>query len=317
MSFDGISAAAASGGFLNGVTGDRTEAFQEVRVEAAGNNAEFNTVGQVSVITRGGTNQLHGSAYDAYDTPGLAARNPFSTINTAPLQHLPGGTLSGPIYLPKIYNGRNGTFFFMALETNGLGPTVNTWTPSVPLAAWRAGDFSGLLPGTVVKDPFGNTTLPNNVIPASRLNPVAAKLQNQFYPLPNYGNTNIFSAGNFRSSTHFTAPPSYNGNLRVDHKFSDKVWIYGHITKIYLDTSAAAGSIPTFGILGRWRWSDAYGLAFTYMITPTLVAEVRYGPTANCSVRRRARCSGVGQNLSRGLGGAARRCPLPALRAPA
>jgi hypothetical protein len=76
MVWDGISGASATGGMANGVMSDRTEAIQEVRVEAAGNNAEFGTVGQVSLVSRAGTNQIHGSAFDLYITPNWSARNP-------------------------------------------------------------------------------------------------------------------------------------------------------------------------------------------------------------------------------------------------
>src|SRR5262249_2475128 len=75
---EGISGASAPRGTINGVTIDRTEAIQEVRVEAAGNNAEFNTAGQLSIVSRSGTNQIHGSAFDVYIPPGWNARDPFS-----------------------------------------------------------------------------------------------------------------------------------------------------------------------------------------------------------------------------------------------
>src|SRR5207245_448512 len=64
-------------------------------------------------------------------------------------------TLGGPVYIPKLYDGRNKTFFFAGIEFERFGgATVTVFNPTVPLAPWRAGDFSGLLPGTVVKDPF-------------------------------------------------------------------------------------------------------------------------------------------------------------------
>ena len=152
MVWDGISGASATGGMANGVMSDRTEAIQEVRVEAAGTSAEFNTVGQISLVSRAGTNQLHGSAFDLYITPNWSARNPFASARTANLQHQPGGTLGGPVYIPKLYDGRNKTFFFAGIEFERFGgATVTIFNPTVPLAAWRAGDFSGLLPGTVVK----------------------------------------------------------------------------------------------------------------------------------------------------------------------
>ena len=279
MSYDGISGASATGGTINGVTIDRTEAIQEVRVEAAGNNAEFNTVGQLSIVSRSGTNQVHGSAFDVYIPPGWNARDPFSVVNNASLQHQPGGSLGGPVFIPKIYDGRNRTFFFATIEFERFGsPSSSIWTPSVPLAPWRKGDFSGLLPATVVTDPFGqNAPFPNNVVPASRLNATAVAVQNQFYPLPNFGNTSVFQAGNFRDITLYPKTTNPTGTLRVDHKFSDKAWIYGRMTRVYWDLTAPSGTMPTYGFQQRYRYDNVYGLAFTYMITPTLVSESRYG----------------------------------------
>lgn len=277
--FDGISAVGATGGTLNGVMGDRTEAFQEVRVEAAGNNAEFDTVGQVSLVTRAGTNQIHGSAFDMYMTPNWQGRNPFASARTANLQHQPGGTLGGPVYIPKIYNGKNRTFFFAAIEFERFGgAAVTVFNPTVPLTPWRTGDFSQLLPATTIKDPFGgNVPFPNNVIPASRLNPVAMAVQNQFYPQPNYGNTSTLGAGNYRNLQYFPLPTNPTGNLRIDHRFSDKAWVYGRLTRTYWDQNGVPGTLDTYGYQQGLRNDSQYGLSFTYIITPSLVSETHYG----------------------------------------
>ena len=279
MVWDGISGASATGGMANGVMSDRTEALQETRVEAAGNNAEFGTVGQISLVSRAGTNQLHGSAFDLYITPNWSARNPFASARTQNLQHQPGGSLGGPIYIPKIYNGRNRTFFFAAIEFERFGgATVTVFNPTVPLAPWRTGDFSALLPATVIKDPFaGGAPFPNNVIPASRLNPVALKLQNQFYPSPNFGNTGALSAGNYRNLQYYPLPTNPTATLRIDHKFSDKAWIYGRLTRTVWDISGPPGTLDTYPFQSRYRYDSQYGLAFTYMATPALVSETHYG----------------------------------------
>lgn len=200
VSFDGASIASIWGGPINGVLTDRTEGYQEMRIDSAGNSAEFAGIGQISIITRAGTNQLHGSAFDYYTTPGMLARNPFSPAATGSVEHVPGGSLGGPVYIPKVYDGRNRTFFYATIEFERFGsPSVRLFNPTVPLAAWRKGDFSGLLPATVVKDPMAKgAPFAGNLIPASRLNPVTIKIQDRFFPLPNYGDTNVFAAQNFR-----------------------------------------------------------------------------------------------------------------------
>ena len=310
MVWDGISGASATGGMANGVMSDRTEAIQEVRVEAAGNNAEFGTVGQVSLVSRAGTNQIHGSAFDLYITPNWSARNPFASARTQNLQHQPGGTLGGPVYIPKLYNGRNRTFFLAGIEFERFGgATVTVFNPTVPLASWRNGDFSGLLPSTVIRDPFnGNAPFPNNVMPANRLNPVAVKLQNQFYPLPNFGDSSVLNAGNYRNLQYYPLPTNPTATLRIDHKFSDKAWIYGRMTRTIWDISGPPGTLDTYPFQSRYRYDSQWGLAFTYMITPSLVSEIHYGYSAD-DLPLRGGINGLQQAKDLGLTGLAPNLP--------
>jgi hypothetical protein len=136
----------------------------------------------------------------------------------------------------------------------------------------------------VVKDPFGsNAPFPGNVVPASRLNQVSVAVQNRFYPLPNNGNQNVLQASNFRSFTPFSKQIDPTGTLRIDHRFSDKASIYGRMTRVYWILDAPSGSLPTYGIQKNPRWSNVYGLAFTYMLAPNLVSETRYGYTSDNS----------------------------------
>jgi hypothetical protein len=248
--------------------------------EVAGNNAEFSTVGQISVVTRSGTNQVHGSAFEVYTPPGWNAYDAFGfQSNSGTLQHQPGGSLGGPVFIPKIYDGRNRTFFFMSIEFERFGsPDVVQWSPTVPVPAWRSGDFSGLLPETVVKDPFGgDAPFPRNVIPTARLNPVSVAVQNRFYPLPNYGNVDVFHAGNYRAAQPYSKQIDPTGTLRIDHKFSAIAWLYGRMTRTYWILDAPSGNLPTYGTQSQKRYSNVYGLGYTQMITPTLVSETRYG----------------------------------------
>src|SRR5215831_12279300 len=147
------------------------ESMAEVRVDMANNTAEFGALGQVTVVSKSGNNQTHVTGFDYYSTPMFGSRNPFSTSGGGTVLHLPGCTIGGPIRFPHLYNGKDRTFFFGSYETGRGGQVHDLINPTVPLAAWRKGDFSGLLPGTVVKDPFnGGAPFPGNVIPSNRLN---------------------------------------------------------------------------------------------------------------------------------------------------
>jgi hypothetical protein len=204
--------------------------FEEVRVDLANNTADIGAVGQVTVISKGGTNQLHGMASDYYSTPWFRARNPFSPARGTGVSHAPGAQIGGPVVLPWLYDGRNRSFFFYSFETSRGSNIAQLLNPTVPLPAWRRGDFSALAPRTIVRDPNNNMPFENNVIPASRINPVAQKIQDRFYPLPNFGATAGLVAQNYRVQLTRPFDPNTYYTVRGDHRFTDKTSIFGRWT---------------------------------------------------------------------------------------
>ena len=76
------------------------ESFQEIRIDSANNSAEFGTIGQVTMISKAGTNSFHGSLFDYYSTPWFRARDPFTQTRATGISHLPGGSAGGPVYIP-------------------------------------------------------------------------------------------------------------------------------------------------------------------------------------------------------------------------
>src|SRR4029079_2233320 len=132
----------------------------------------------------------------------------------------------GPVYLPKIYNGKNRTFFFTTYEGSIGGDSTTLFNPTVPLEAWRNGNFSSLLPGTVIFDPLTKQPFPGNIIPGNRINPVAQKIQDRFYPLPNFGNTSAFGSQNFRENVTRAWDAPIQWVVRGDHRFSDRDFIF-------------------------------------------------------------------------------------------
>ncbi|MGH9660534.1 MAG: carboxypeptidase-like regulatory domain-containing protein, partial [Bryobacteraceae bacterium] len=105
------------------------ESFQEIRIDMSNNTADFGTIGQVTMISKSGTNALHGNVFDYYSTPWFRARNPFATQRPAGIGHTPGGSVGGPIVIPKLYNGRNRSFFFYSFETSRGSPVTQTLNP--------------------------------------------------------------------------------------------------------------------------------------------------------------------------------------------
>src|SRR5438270_574387 len=162
------------------------DSIQEFKVQTSSYSAEFGHFGvQINATTRGGANQPHGSLYEFFRNDALDAANffdNFAGLRKAPLRYnLFGGTLGGPILVPRVYNGHNRTFFFVNYEGTRIR-TSHTAQLSVPTAEQRNGDFSNLGfrvnqpifdPATtrpnptgagVIRDPFVNNIVPANPI---------------------------------------------------------------------------------------------------------------------------------------------------------
>jgi hypothetical protein len=275
------------------------ESMAEVRVDMANNSAEFGGLGQVTVVSKSGTNEVHGSGFDYYQTPILVSRNPFASSGSAGITHWPGATIGGPVYLPKIYSGKNKTFFFFSYETNRGSQINDLINPTVPLASWRNGDFSGL-PSTTIKDPFnGNTPFPGNIIPASRINPVAQKIQDLFYPLPNYGNTNVLQSQNFRELLSRSFDPATYWTTRLDHRFSDRDFLFGRFTWARQYSRTWDDNLPTIGRINNERENQAANVSYSHSFTPNLLSEFRWGVAYNDQPRNGAQ---NGPNVVQELG---------------
>jgi len=225
-SIDGITVSNGTDGTQISPLVSYVESFQEFRVDMANNTAEYGAIGQVTVVSKSGTNEFHGNIFDYYSTPLFRARNPFSPTRTSGIRHVPGASIGGPVRLPGLYNGRDRTFFFHSFETSRGSAAQDLLNPTVAPAAWREGDFSGLLPGTVIRDPLNNNTpFPGNRIPASRLNPVSRRIQERFFPLPNFGDTSQLVSQNYRENKTRPFDPNTYYTIRIDHRFSPESFV--------------------------------------------------------------------------------------------
>jgi hypothetical protein len=252
------------------------ESMAEVRVDMANNTAEFGGLGQVTVISKSGTNELHGNGFDYYQTPLFVSRNPFASSGSAGITHAPGATIGGPVYFPHLYNGKNRTFFFFSFETSRGSAVRDLINPTVPLASWRNGDFSNLLPSTVIKDPSDNNApFAGNIIPTSRLNPVAQKIQQMFYPLPNFGNLNAFSSQNFRQLLSRPFDPSTYWTTRLDHRFSDRDFLFGRFTWARQWSRKWDDNLPTIGRINNEREDQSANVSYSHTFRPNLLNEFR------------------------------------------
>ncbi|MEO8100323.1 MAG: TonB-dependent receptor [Acidobacteriota bacterium] len=124
-----------------------TDAIQEVAVQTSNYSAEFGTVGGgiFNASMKSGTNAFHGSAYDYSTNEAINAGTPYIYKRSQQHRWDYGFTLGGPVFIPKVYDGKNKTFFFWSFEQFYENLSVKTQSPTVPIAAYRAGDFGPTL----------------------------------------------------------------------------------------------------------------------------------------------------------------------------
>ncbi|MBI3695392.1 MAG: TonB-dependent receptor [Acidobacteria bacterium] len=155
------------------------DSVQEFNLQASNFTAEYGNAGGgiVNIITRSGTNDIHGSAFHFLRNGRLNARQFFAPVQDALKRNQFGGSLGGPIKKDKL-------FYFGTFQGTRLRNTPAGIISFVPTAAERNGDFSSLLPGRQLIDPVSRTAVPGNIIPASRINPVSQYFLKRI-PLPN------------------------------------------------------------------------------------------------------------------------------------
>jgi hypothetical protein len=249
------------------------DALQEFKMQVSGYSADTGRQagGVMTMVLKTGGNQLHGSLFEYLRNNALNARNFFDGASPSTLRRNQyGATLSGPVFIPKLYHGKDRTFFLFSWEGN----RQNSPTPvlsAVPTLAQRQGDFSAL---PAIKNPLStpaNAVFPNNQIPLSLQNPVALKVQ-AFIPLPNSPGTNNF----------FADAPNPGGTDSFVAKIDQRVTQAGNLSfKFLTNRSHSVGPYNggNTGLFGNFGWSHntLAGLTYTQTFTPQVVNEFRFG----------------------------------------
>jgi hypothetical protein len=280
------------------------DAVQEMRVQTNAYDAEYGHTGAafVNVSTRSGTNQIHGAAYWYLQNDHLNANSFFNNRNGSarPLdkRNTFGGSLGGPVRLPKIYNGRDRTFFFVNYEGTQIR-SDDIARDIVPTSLERNGDFSQTRdlqgrpftiydPATTrangsayVRDPF-----PGNVIPKTQMDPVAVRAM-AYYPVPNLART-ATTQQNFQNPLNDGL--KWNSVLsRIDqrlndahnlffrfgwnHRFDPSSPVYGN------DCCRPAGNPQSDGQDLFARGNITAGAGYTWIVSTRTVADFRLGFT--------------------------------------
>lgn len=256
--------------------------------------------GVISVATRGGSNQYHISAYDFLRNSKLDANTWLNNRNGVKLaafqQNQFGGTIGGPVSIPKIYDGRNKTFFFFSEQTQRARRGTSSQA-SVPIQDWINGDFSNLKNGNgqpiIIYDPLNvdangvRQPFLNNIIPANRIDPVAKKLLS-YFPAANAVPTNAFTMQN----NFFVSGKGVNDDdkfdARIDQNFSDKFRMfargsYDHGESIPLNGFGNVGTSIGDGP----NVSDLYNITVNgvYTMSPSTIVNFNYGFARDVGIR--------------------------------
>jgi hypothetical protein len=251
------------------------DAVQEFRVETSTYSAEVGGApgGQVNLMSKSGTNRMHGTLWEFNRNDAFAALAPFQpfTPDAKPPRlnrNQFGANLGGPVYVPRIYASKDKTFFFFNWESGRQVSGSFGGTAFVPPVPYRSGDFSSA-PVTIFDLETGQP-FPNNAIPVARIRNYARKFL-EFVPRPNANEPSI----NFRGP-RASAPVDQDQYVaRIDHRFSDRNGLYGS----YMFNTQADNSIPTFGFDTRGNRGRAQNLSLTdtHVFSPALVNELRLG----------------------------------------
>ena len=283
------------------------ESIGEVRVETSTSSAKYSRPTSVIVTTRGGTNQLRGSLFETHRNNAFGVARARQDVFAdgrefkAPklIRNEFGGAIGGPVILPRLYSGKNRTFFFFSHERVELRQGL-TREFRVPTAAMREGDFSGLIDAqgrnivlydplttrivtasngrqVALRDPF-----PANRIPSARISPLAKRIY-AITPLPT-DITNPLVANNLKAIVATNGFPNLSHNpttIRIDHRFTERDNFFikvngGRRTTNFIGTGGTTG-VPTTNKEANVTYlpMDAISgaLSWTHVFSPKFFAE--------------------------------------------
>jgi hypothetical protein len=272
------------------------DAVEEFKVQHNTMSAEygFTAGGVVNVVTKSGTNERHGTLYHFLRNDKLDARNAFAAARAPFRYNQFGGSLGGPAVLPRLYDGKNRSFYFVNYEEWRYKRYENPIF-RVPTEAERNGDFSALRnvngvlipifdPLTTRANPAGSGFIRDpfqgNRIPRDRMDPVSLNVL-PYYPLPNRAPTDPYTnANNFQSSIDETQSMRQL-TTKIDHRISETNSIFGRYTYYRHRTDGGVGNSPYPDPVVRQRIDSFethnFVLNDTHTFNPSTINEFRAG----------------------------------------
>jgi hypothetical protein len=269
------------------------DTIQEFKVENNNSSAKFNRPTTVVMSTKSGTNDIHGSLFETHRNNAIGKARRREDYYSKPPQLIRneyGGSIGGPVVLPKLYDGRNRTFWFAAYEGyRNIAPSTQGF--SVPTAEMRNGDFSGLVdeqgrqfriydPWTTnsqtwERQQFSYQGRPNVIDPA-RISPVAKYLYS-VTPLPTHPEINPLVAENWWGPVADTGR-QWTLSTRFDHRFSDNDNVYVRYSQGDFYQFSDFGSLPALNGVASTRTTLApnksLAASWVHSFSPTLFNEL-------------------------------------------
>jgi hypothetical protein len=311
MLLDGISLVDRFGGGISRVQ-PGLDTIQEYRIETAGSSAQYSRPATVTLVTKSGTNELHGTLFETHrnNFGGLRARQRQDFYSEPPqyIRNEYGFSVGGPVFIPKVYNGKNRTFWFFSYEAQKERQARYSETQAPSEAIW-AGDFSGATdfngePITIYNplstNPQGvRAPFPNNKIPSNLIHPVAATMKS-VSALPTNLAANPWTDINFQA--YYPIPVDLSTiTTKIDQVFSEKDNLSGRFTRSVRSRNVFGGQYgyppPGSTDTGGTGRSDAnvYSMfaRWNHVFTPTFLNEFQ------ASAHRSSNSSGtLGDNVN-------------------
>ena len=252
----------------NNVAMVNLDAIAEVRIERNAYSAEYgrDSGGQVNVITKSGTNDIHGTLFEFFRNDKLDSRNFFAAIRPETRYNNFGGTVGGPIIKDKL-------FFFLSNEYRRIEEDSGTRSTTVPTAAQLSGNFAG---GRTITDPSTGTAFPGNVIPSSRIDPNALALLKTWYPSPTPG----FQQGALNFTSTDPDGTNYRSALgRIDYTARPNLTFFARYnidsTRLISPYSISnANLLPNVGNSTEGDIMNGANLSNTWIISPSSVNQI-------------------------------------------
>jgi len=243
------------------------DAIQEFKEQTANYSAEYGfSANQINIISKSGTNSLHGALFWFDRNNAFDARSFFQASIPALHQNQYGFVAGGPVYVPKIYNGKNKTFWLVNFDATKIRQGTDFFG-NVPTADLLAGKFS-----TTVMDPLSGAPFPDNTIPSTRfarLSKVA--LDSGFFPAPNIN----LPQGNFRGSLPLPLD-THQETFRMDQYLGRFGTVFARGTLTHY-TNTQSGSINTLGDYFFLEDSTNWQVTHTVNFGPRIVNQFRLG----------------------------------------